>query len=219
MDLLAWAPDFSIIVSLTANLLTLATLQFGICHSNRSTVIGTKHSRQERLILRVGILTISDRASKGVYDDQAGPIIREYIVDSLGFEVALTDIIPDEQELIEQRLIQWADDEKLLLVLTTGGTGLTWRDRTPEATRAVIERETPGLAEAMRAAGMKVTPHAMLSRAVAGIRGNTLIVNLPGSPKAVSENLEVLLPVLPHALQMLAEAPDAEEGHAFRSRH
>jgi molybdenum cofactor synthesis domain-containing protein len=101
------------------------------------------------------------------------------------------------------------------LVLTTGGTGFAPRDRTPEATRAVVERETPGLAEAMRAASLQVTPHAMLSRAVAGIRGRTLIVNLPGSPKAVRENLEVLLPVLPHALELLKESPDAEAGHRY----
>lgn len=166
--------------------------------------------------MRVGILTISDRASGGQYEDESGPLIHEVIEDRLGWTIALTDTLPDEQDQIEQRLAEWADGEGLDLVLTTGGTGFAPRDRTPEATRAVIERETPGLTEAMRAASLKVTPHAMLSRAVAGIRGRTLIVNLPGSPKAVFENLEVLLPVLPHALDLLQDAPDAEEGHKYK---
>jgi len=165
--------------------------------------------------VQVGILTISDRASAGEYEDRSGPLLREIVEGELGWTVALAETVPDEQDDIERRLKGWSDEDKLDLVLTTGGTGFAPRDRTPEATRAVVERETPGLAEAMRAASLQVTPHAMLSRAVAGIRGRTLIVNLPGSPKAVRENLEVLLPVLPHALELLRESPDAEAGHQY----
>lgn len=165
--------------------------------------------------MRVGILTVSDRASSGEYDDRSGPVIREIIEKRLGWQVTLAEIVPDEPAQIEAKLVAWCDSQKLALVLTTGGTGFAPRDRTPEATLAVVERETPGLAEAMRAASLTVTPHAMLSRAVAGIRGQTLIVYLPGSPKAVRENLDVLLPVLPHALDLLQAAPDGEEGHTF----
>jgi molybdenum cofactor synthesis domain-containing protein len=173
---------------------------------------------QEGIDVQVGILTISDRASAGEYEDRSGPALREIVEGELGWTVALAETVPDEQDDIERRLKSWSDEEKLDLVLTTGGTGFAPRDRTPEATRAVVERETPGLAEAMRAASLQVTPHAMLSRAVAGIRGRTLIVNLPGSPKAVRENLEVLLPVLPHALELLRESPDAEAGHQYDKR-
>jgi molybdenum cofactor synthesis domain-containing protein len=117
--------------------------------------------------------------------------------------VELEATVPDEREIIAGTLLTWADEEELDLVLTTGGTGFAPRDVTPEATRDVVEREAPGLAEAMRAASLRITPHAMLSRAVAGIRGRTLIVNLPGSPKAVRENLETILPALPHAVELM----------------
>jgi len=126
--------------------------------------------------------------------------------------------VPDEREQIEKTLIEWADARHLNLIITTGGTGFAPRDVTPEATRAVIDREAPGLAEAMRAASLRVTPYAMLSRAVCGIRARTLIVNLPGNPKAVKENLEILCPVLPHALDLLIDAPDAGAGHEFVQR-
>jgi molybdenum cofactor synthesis domain-containing protein len=112
-------------------------------------------------------------------------------------------LVPDERAMIAQMLLVWADEVGLDLVLTTGGTGFGPRDVTPEATRDVIEKEAPGLAEAMRADSLRITPHAMLSRAVAGIRGTTLILNLPGSPKAVRENLETILPALPHAVELL----------------
>lgn len=161
--------------------------------------------------LRVGILTISDRSSRGVRADASGPALEDQIVRH-GWEIAQTDIVPDDFEIIKNKLILWVD-EGLDLILTTGGTGFGPRDITPEATQAVIDRPAPGLAEAMRLASLEITPHAMLSRAVAGIRDQTLIVNLPGSPKAATENLAVILPVLPHAAQLLQGDPGSEAGH------
>ena len=152
--------------------------------------------------MRIGILTVSDKGARGEREDRSGPAIREMMA-AAGAEVAQTGIVPDEEEAIKAVLVRWSD-EGLDLILTTGGTGLSPRDRTPEATRAVIDRETPGLPEAMRRAGLERTPTAMLSRAVAGIRKRTLIVNLPGSERAVRENLAVILPALPHGLEVLA---------------
>jgi len=168
-------------------------------------------------VFRVGILTVSDRASRGEYEDKSGPVIRNMVETLLpGGKMHLEAVVPDEFKLIKRGLVQWCDDAELDLILTTGGTGFAPRDVTPEATNAVIERPTPGLPEAMRAASLRVTPHAMLSRGTAGVRGHTLIVNLPGSPKAVKENLEVILPALPHAIALLQESKGQTSAHDYR---
>lgn len=167
--------------------------------------------------MKVAILTISDRSSRGERDDLSGPRITRR-VKKQGWSVVRTDVVPDDQPDIEARLIETCNREDVDLVLTTGGTGFSPRDHAPEATLAVIERSAPGLAEAMRFASLKKTPHAMLSRGVAGIRGRTLIVNLPGSPKGAVENLEVILPVLEHAIALLRDDPNAESGHTRTSK-
>jgi molybdenum cofactor synthesis domain-containing protein len=166
--------------------------------------------------LRVGILTVSDRSSRGERADSSGPVLKKQIL-LQGWNVVQMEIIPDEFQIIKNRLSTWTDDLNLDMILTTGGTGFSPRDITPEATQDVIQREAPGIAEAMRVASLRITPHAMLSRAVAGIRERTLIVNLPGSPKAAEENLAVILPVLPHAIQLLQEDPNSEAGHQLES--
>jgi molybdopterin adenylyltransferase len=169
------------------------------------------------MTIRIGVMTISDRAYSGEYEDQSGPLIREVVESRLpGGQVHLEAVVPDDFQLIKNALAKWCDDAQMDLILTTGGTGFAPRDVTPEATQAVIERPAPGLAEAMRAASLRVTPHAMLSRAVAGMRGYTLIVNLPGSPKAVQENLEVILPALPHAVALLQQARGQTADHDYR---
>jgi molybdenum cofactor synthesis domain-containing protein len=163
--------------------------------------------------MNVGILTLSDRSARGERPDASGPAIAEFVTGRLEGRVVQTAILPDEREVIAATLAAWCDAGGLDVIFTTGGTGFAPRDVTPEATCAVIERQAPGLAEAMRAASLAVTPHAMLSRAVCGIRGRTLIINLPGSPKAVLENLATLAPVLRHAVQVLHDSPGAEAGH------
>jgi molybdopterin adenylyltransferase len=164
------------------------------------------------MTIRVGILTVSDRSSRGERADASGPLLRQ-MAQQHGWTVERDSVVPDEREAIQTILVDWADVARLDLILTTGGTGFAPRDVTPEATCAVIEREAPGLAEAMRAESLRKTPHAMLSRAVCGLRGRTLIVNLPGSPKAARENFETILPALPHAIALLQESPDSERGH------
>jgi molybdenum cofactor synthesis domain-containing protein len=167
--------------------------------------------------MRCGILTVSDRSARGKRPDGTGPIL-EALLRENGWEVAATAIVPDEPAEIRAVLVKWADEAHLDLILTNGGTGFAPRDVTPEATLEVVDRLAPGLAESMRAASLKVTPHGMLSRAVSGIRKRTLIINLPGSPKGARENLEVVLPVIPHAVQLLREAPDAESRHTELDR-
>lgn len=164
--------------------------------------------------LRIGILTLSDRAARGQRPDGSGPALASRITEQ-GWLVLRREVIPDELTTITAVLKAWSDSGELDIILTTGGTGFSQRDVTPEATLSVVDRQAPGLAEAMRSASLKVTPHAMLSRAVAGIRGQTLIVNLPGSPKGALENLAVILPVLPHAVELLSEDLQAEKGHAI----
>ena len=159
-------------------------------------------------MFRVAILTVSDRSSAGTRQDASGAVVREVVVAGLDAEIVDYRVVPDERSAIQAALCEWADRRAADLVLTTGGTGLAPRDLTPEATRAVLEREVPGIPEAMRAASLTKTPFAMLSRMIAGTRGQTLIVNLPGSPKAVRENLAVILPALPHALEKLLGDPN-----------
>jgi molybdenum cofactor synthesis domain-containing protein len=154
----------------------------------------------------VGVLTISDKGSRGEREDRSGLEIRQIITD-LPAKVEAYEVIPDEEEMITQKLLDFVDGKRLDLILTTGGTGLSPRDVTPEATRKILDKEVPGISEAMRAEGMKITPFAMLSRAAAGIRCRSLIVNLPGSPQAVRESLTVILPVLKHALEKIQGDP------------
>ena len=162
--------------------------------------------------LRFGILTLSDRSAKGERADASGPALAD-LIRAQGWSVTKQAILPDDESAIRAALIEWADGGEVDVILTTGGTGFAPRDVTPEATRKVIQREAPGLAEAMRAESLKKTPHAMLSRAVAGIRGQTLIINLPGSPKGAVENLQIVLPVLPHAVQLLTDDLNSEKSH------
>lgn len=152
--------------------------------------------------MKFGVVCVSDRCSKGLCEDKSGPVISE-ILSPLG-ETVYYEIVPDEKVIISLALIKGADSLGCDVVFTTGGTGLAPRDVTPEATKAVIEKDVPGISEAIRQKSLEITPKAMLSRAVSGIRGKTLIINLPGSPKAVKESLEVVLPVLPHAVETLS---------------
>ena len=153
-------------------------------------------------MLKIGILTISDKGSQGQRYDKSGEVIRDSL-SSLNSSVIKYEVIPDEQEVIASKLAEWADEGGVDVILTTGGTGLSQRDVTPEATMSVVDKSVPGFTEAMRAKSFEKTPMAVLSRAVAGVRGKCLIINLPGSPKAVRECLEVALPAIPHAVEII----------------
>ena len=158
------------------------------------------------------VITISDKGSRGEREDTSGPAVRK-ILEEAGFSVVHACILPDEKDQIERELIRCADEAHIGLVMTTGGTGFSQRDITPEATLHVIERETPGIPEAMRWASLQVTPHGCLSRGVAGIRGKTLIVNLPGSEKAAKENLLSVIEALVHGMDMLFSDGSTDHNH------
>ncbi len=161
--------------------------------------------------MRAAVITVSSSKSRGEGEDESGARLAA-LAEGWGAEIAGRDLIPDDRGLIEERLRHWADGERCELVLTTGGTGLSPDDVTPEATRAVLEREAPGLAEAMRAASREHTPHWMLSRGVAGTRGSSLILNFPGSPRSIGQAGEAIAAALPHALELLAGHPASHRG-------
>jgi molybdopterin adenylyltransferase len=160
-------------------------------------------------MIQVAIITVSDSAVAGTREDRSGPKLRER-VEALGWTVAAQELVPDETGQISSLLLRLADSGRFSVILTTGGTGVALRDVTPEATRAVIEREIPGVAEVMRAEGRKATPLAALSRAVAGVRGRTAIINLPGSPKGAVESLDAIVNLIPHIVDLL----EGRTGHA-----
>ncbi len=164
------------------------------------------------MTIRFGIMTLSDRSARGERTDASGQILVNFI-QAQGWKVEQRAILPDDADSIRAMLLEWADSGKVDIILTTGGTGFASRDVTPDATRAVIQRETPGIVEAIRNSGMAKTPHSMLSRAMAGIRGSTLIINLPGSPKGVAESMDVIIPVLEHAVDLLRGDPASESAH------
>jgi len=153
--------------------------------------------------IRAGILTISDKGAKGLREDESGKAVLRLIEDH-GFEVVNREIVPDDRQQIADTLVRWVDRDGLPLIVTSGGTGLSPTDVTPQAMEEVIEYQVPGMAEAMRAASLKKTPHAMISRAMVGVRKSSLIINLPGSPRGAEENLSVVLPALNHGLSKLA---------------
>jgi molybdopterin adenylyltransferase len=160
------------------------------------------------------VITISDRSSRGERPDTSGPALAQAVT-SHGWLVSQSRIVPDDFDQIRNSMISLCEDNNIQIILTTGGTGFSPRDITPEATLSILDKQAPGLAENMRASSLKTTPHAMLSRAVAGIHGNTLIINLPGSPKGAVENFEFISSVLPHAVELLTSSPDSERHHSF----
>lgn len=163
-----------------------------------------EHGRPQNIKITAVILTVSDRSSRGEREDNSGPVIKE-LLESINAEIKDYRIVPDEKDVIADAMIEFADKIEVDLIVSTGGTGLAPRDVTPEATLEVIDRRVPGIEEAMRAESIKITPHGMLSRAIAGIRNRTLIINLPGSPKAVRETLSVVLPAIPHAIEIMRD--------------
>jgi len=154
--------------------------------------------------ITVAVLTLSDKGAKGERKDDSGLLIQAMLKD-IKAEIKYYDILPDDKQLIKEKLIEYTS--RVDLILTTGGTGLSPRDVTPEATLEILDRQVPGIAEAMRSDGLKITKRAMLSRAVAGVRGNSLIINLPGSPKAVKESLSIIIDVIPHAIEKIKGDP------------
>lgn len=162
--------------------------------------------------ITVSVLTVSDRSSRKEREDTSGPKLINRI-GQLGWEFIDYEIVPDQSERIQEILLNWSENQRPNIILTTGGTGFSPRDITPEATLAIVEKLTPGLSEKMRADGLSITPHAMLSRGVSGIKNSTLIVNLPGSPKAALENLAAIESVLPHAIKLILHKPEAEKEH------
>jgi molybdenum cofactor synthesis domain-containing protein len=161
--------------------------------------------------MRTCVLTVSTSVSRREAEDESGPLLA-HLADEAGADVEAMEVVPDDFSLVEDRLHHYVDDD-FALILTTGGTGFTPDDITPEATRAVIERDAPGLAEAMRAESLRHTPHGMLSRGVSGIAHRTIIINFPGSPKAVAQLFPVVAPVLPHAVRTLQREPGDRGGH------
>jgi molybdopterin adenylyltransferase len=160
----------------------------------------------EKVFIKVGILTVSDRGSQGLREDQSGPRIKA-LLPAENYRIEATAVVPDEIPAIVDQLVDWVDRKKLDLIFTTGGTGLSPRDITPEATARVVERQIPGIAEAMRLEGLKHTPLSQLSRGIAGVRGEALIINFPGGLKAIEEMIPVVLPVIPHALEKIKGDP------------
>ena len=156
--------------------------------------------------MKAGILTISDKGARHEREDASGPAVSD-LLSAIGAVIEKYEIIPDEVDIIKAKLVEYTDALHLDIVITTGGTGVSPRDVTPDATRVVIDREVPGMAEAMRMESLKKTPHAVISRAMAGIRGRTLIINLPGSPKAAKENLTAILKAIPHAVSKIQGDP------------
>jgi len=161
-----------------------------------------EHGKPQNIKIKAGIITVSDRSSRGEREDKSGPVIQE-LLGSIDAEIADYIIVPDEKGIIADAMKKLADETGVDLIVSTGGTGLAHRDVTPEATLEVIDKRVPGFEEAMRSESMKITPHGMLSRAVVGVRNQTLIINLPGSPKAVRETLSVVLPAIPHAIEII----------------
>ncbi|CAA9281291.1 MAG: Molybdopterin adenylyltransferase [uncultured Chloroflexi bacterium] len=174
-------------------------------HTDHTAAVADDHDHgpREGAKIRVGILTCSDRSSRGERADTTGPTIHNIVVDRMNGHVAQYRVVPDNRQAIAAALTEWVDEHKLDLILTNGGSGMSPTDTTPEATRDVIEREVPSIVQAMVAESLRITPFAMLTRAVAGIRKQTLIVNLPGSPKAATENLDTVAEILPHAVDII----------------
>ena len=182
---------------------------------------GHRHGHgEQRSGVAVGVLTCSDRSARGERADVGGPTVHNLVLDRIpGAKVTQYKVVPDDREQISSTLIAWSDDERLDLILTTGGTGLAPRDITPEATHAVIDRAVPAFPLAMLFESLRVTPYAMLTRAAAGIRGQTLIINLPGNPKAIQENLDAIIEVLPHAVQIVRGEDTHAEGGGGQKDH